>query len=86
MTLQELRNRIDVVDAQLVVLFLQRLEISEAIGSYKKDNNLPVLDEKRQTEKLTELCAQASAKNEAAVRRLFEELIAISRARQEGKL
>lgn len=86
MTLEELREQIDMIDAQLLQLFLQRQSVSEAIGGYKKEHGLPVLDEERQEEKLAQLCKLAEPQDETAVRCLFAELMRLSRARQEGKL
>lgn len=84
MTLEELRAQIDTVDAELLQLFLQRLAVSEQIGDYKKENGLPVLDAQRQERKLDELCKLTPERDREAVCRLFSELMAISRARQEG--
>ena len=86
MSLEELRGQIDETDAQLLELFLRRMSVSEAIGSYKKEHGLPILDEAREAEKLEKLCKLAESKDKAAVRALFEELMRLSRARQEGTL
>ena len=41
--LEEYRRRIDAIDAQLVQLFLRRLEVTWMVGEYMKANGLPVL-------------------------------------------
>lgn len=86
MTLTELRKQIDAVDAEILRLFETRQKLSEAIGDCKREAGMPVLDTQRQAEKLAELCAQAAPENKAAAERLFSELMALSRARQEGLL
>lgn len=86
MKLKELRKQIDAVDDEILRLFETRQEISEAIGICKQEKGLPVLDEKRQAEKLAELCEKAAPENRAAAEQLFTELMALSRARQEGLL
>lgn len=86
MNLETLRQQIDTVDEQILTLFRQRMRICEQIGIYKNKNGLPVLDEARQTAKLNTLCAQAGEADREAVKRLFETVMAISRARQEGIL
>lgn len=86
MSLEELRGQIDETDAQLLELFLRRMSVSEAIGGYKKEHGLPVLDEAREAEKLNRLCKLVGDGDKAAVRALFEELMRLSRARQEGIL
>ncbi|MGN0444420.1 MAG: bifunctional chorismate mutase/prephenate dehydratase [Acutalibacteraceae bacterium] len=46
------REHIDRIDAEIVKLFTERMEVSAQIAQYKKDNNLPVLDKKREREKM----------------------------------
>ena len=86
MTLEELRTKIDAVDAAILPLFIERLRISESIGAYKKENGLPVRDVAREQEKLDELCKLVGAEDQQAIRRLFSALMEVSRQRQEGML
>lgn len=86
MKLKELRKQIDAVDDEILRLFETRQEISEAIGVCKQEEGLPALDEQRQAEKLAELCEKAAPENRVAAEQLFTELMALSRARQEGLL
>ena len=55
MELKEYREQIDRIDAELVRLFQERMKVSAAIGQYKKENGLPVLDRSREREKLSAL-------------------------------
>ena len=48
--LEEYRRRIDAIDAELVQLFLRRMEVTWKVGEYKKANGLPVLDSGREKE------------------------------------
>jgi monofunctional chorismate mutase len=48
MNLDEMRNQIDQIDLQMQELFKKRMAISKAIGQYKKDHHLPVLDSNRE--------------------------------------
>ena len=50
MELNELRNQIDQIDKEMAVLFEKRMKIVKQIGEYKKENNLPILDKKREEE------------------------------------
>ena len=43
-----MRKNIDAVDAQLVQLLAQRLNISREIAEYKKQNDIPPKDKKRE--------------------------------------
>ncbi len=50
--LQNLRNEIDNIDKDIVKLIEKRMKISYEIGQYKKENNIPIFDEKREKEVL----------------------------------
>ena len=52
MTLEELRARIDGIDAELIRLFSQRMDAAAEIAAYKKEHGLPVLDARRERDKL----------------------------------
>lgn len=55
MELSEYRARIDVIDDEMVRLFAERMEVAAGIAAYKKENNLPVLDMRREKEKLLQI-------------------------------
>jgi len=46
--LKEYRKNIDRIDKQIIGLLKKRFEISKKIGEYKKQNNLPVKNKKRE--------------------------------------
>ena len=46
--LELLRKKIDEIDTKLCELFENRMEIAKAIGQYKKEHNLDVLDVSRE--------------------------------------
>ena len=48
MELSELRARIDIVNDEILKLFLERMDLVEQIGDYKKAHGLPTLDRKRE--------------------------------------
>lgn len=50
LNLQELREKINNIDKELVVLLEQRFQCVMEIGMYKKENLIPVLDSKRESE------------------------------------
>lgn len=50
MELKDLRNEIDKIDQELVCLIEKRMEIVKKIGKYKKEKNLPILDQNREEE------------------------------------
>ncbi len=55
MELSEYRARIDAIDDEMVRLFAERMEVAAGIAAYKKENNLPVLDMRREKEKLLQI-------------------------------
>ena len=84
--LEEYRRRIDAIDAQLVQLFLRRMEVTRKVGEYKKANGLPVLDSGREKQVIaakTALTGDPARKADVAA--LYESIMAISR-RQQRKL
>lgn len=46
--LEQFREKIDEIDKKLVELFEQRMETVLKVGAYKRQNNLPILDEGRE--------------------------------------
>ncbi len=46
--LENARNTINEVDEELILLFKKRMEASKIIATYKKENNIPILDEERE--------------------------------------
>lgn len=46
--MDNLRDNINSIDNEILNLLKKRMEISKQIGKYKKDNNLPIFDSKRE--------------------------------------
>lgn len=46
--INELRDKIDKIDAQLIELFEERMNISQEIAEYKEENGLAIYDEDRE--------------------------------------
>lgn len=55
MDLNEYREKIDRIDDEMVRLFVERMEVAAGIAAYKKENSLPVLDLRREREKLLKI-------------------------------
>ena len=83
MGLQEYRQQLDEIDAQVVQLIEKRMAISQLVAEDKIKSGKRVLDKKREQEKLTTLSNMASTDfNRRAVHELYEQIMAISRKRQ----
>lgn len=48
MDLEQLRDGINKLDCQLMELLDQRFELVKQVGAYKKENQLPIVDNDRQ--------------------------------------
>lgn len=48
--LDEARIIINKVDEEMISLFKERMKAAKMVASYKKENNLPILDQKREDE------------------------------------
>lgn len=84
--LEEYRQDIDKVDAQLVQLFLQRMELTGRVGAYKKVHGIPVLDAQRERELLERRVAQVDdPARKSDLAQLYQSILAISR-RDQRKL
>jgi chorismate mutase-like protein len=53
--LDEYRKQIDAIDKELVALLGKRMTIVGKIGMLKKDQGLPIIDKKREREKITQI-------------------------------
>lgn len=62
-TLKSLRNQVDQIDEQIIALFGQRFLLVKKIGEYKKNNNIPVQNKKREGDKLQKLIKLGNIKN-----------------------
>ena len=81
--LSTLRDNINEIDNKIVELWAQRMECSLKIAEYKKENNLPLFDEKREKELLDRVSELAGEELNDYCRDLYEKIMEISRNYQE---
>ena len=86
MDLQNLRQQIDETDAELTRLFVRRMETCAEIAAYKRQNGLPVLDSRREEEKLRTLASAVPPAFREEIQALYREIFHLSRAYQERLL
>ena len=60
MSLQEIREQLDDIDAQILALYERRMELCEQVGNDKLKTGKKVYDRKREEEKLAVLSEKAS--------------------------
>lgn len=81
--LNELRDRIDHIDKQLVKLYEERMEICEDVGRYKIETGKQVFDKTREDSKLNAVEEMASSPmNKVGIRELFSHIMSVSRKLQ----
>ena len=84
--LREARSQIDEVDRELVALLARRTELARRAGRAKAELGLPVQDPAREAELLAEREALGTAQglDAAAVRDVFDAIVALSRQAQRA--
>lgn len=83
MDLSELRERLDLIDAQIVELYEQRMDICAQVAEYKIKTGRKVFDRQRETEKLNKVKTLTHNEfNSHGVQELFEQIMSMSRKLQ----
>lgn len=82
MEIEKLRESIDSIDREIVKLINERMKVSADIGSYKKENNLPVFDADRERELLSKIADMADAETSAYMRVIYQTVMETSKAYQ----
>ncbi len=87
MDLQELRQKIDKIDSQLVELYEERMEVSSEIADFKIATGKKVFDREREKEKIQTVKALTHSEfNSIGVEELFSQIMSMSRKLQYTKL
>ena len=81
MELSEIRAKIDAVDDQLLVLFLERMDLAEEVAAYKNEHKLPILNKERERAVLARVTEQSGVRERYAYH-LFSTLFELARSRQ----
>ena len=80
MDISDYRKEIDMIDNELVKLFERRLEVVTKVGEYKKENNLPILNESREVEVINKNVSKlTNMEYEPFAKQFFEDLMRTSR-------
>lgn len=85
--LMELRKQIDEIDAKIVSLYEQRMEVSSKVAEYKISTGKKVFDKEREIAKLESLTSQTHNDfNRHGVEELFQQIMSMSRKLQYQQL
>jgi len=79
---KEIRDRIDKIDDQLNALFRERMETVLDVAKYKKENNIPVLNQGREREIVHRMVSQNPDQLASYTKILFNTLFDVSRSYQ----
>lgn len=83
MDLLELRDKIDVIDSQIVELYEKRMDICRQVAEYKISTGKKVFDKQREMEKLSRVKSLTHNDfNSHGIEELFEQIMSMSRKLQ----
>ena len=79
-----IRDEINQINEKMLELFIRRMELSSQVFSYKKENNLPVLDRKREEEILQKVADNSPHELRSYSLEFFRSLMDLSKDYQEN--
>ena len=85
MSLENIRKEIDKIDAQLVPLLKERMGCSLKVAEIKRQQNLPVLNEKREQE-IIDTVTSAGGEFGSYIASVYREIMGVSREAQQAEL
>ena len=85
MELKDLRNQIDLIDDELVRLFIKRMEISAQVADYKKAHTMPIHVPAREQEILQVIAKKAGPDMASYACELYYTIFELSRNYQNTR-
>ncbi|MBR3588836.1 MAG: chorismate mutase [Clostridia bacterium] len=86
MNIEELRNKIDIIDTELVKLFQERMKTASQIADYKKENGLPVFDAERERKVIGKVTSNVSEEIVPYAETLYNTIFDLSRSYQKKRM
>ena len=83
MDLQQIREEIDAIDDELIILLEKRMDMAVKVAEYKKENNIPIYNPTREQEVLDRLAKKVGADRLEAITKIYSLLFLLSRTEQE---
>lgn len=84
LSLDEIREKIDAIDKQLVELFCNRMGVAAQVAEYKKQHSLPVLDSNRERQLLAKVASYAGEEFAGYTKVLYTNMFGLSRSYQRS--
>lgn len=83
--LEQCRKEIDKIDKEILSLFEKRMDVAVRVANYKKENNLPIYDEERESKIIRKNVDNLKNRQyDLLARRFFLSIMELSRSLQEG--
>lgn len=82
MDLNNIRTQIDDLDAELVELFLKRMELSKEVAQYKKEHDMPIFVPTREDDVLTHVRALSGSDMALYTSELYFKILELSKQYQ----
>ncbi len=84
--LSVIREKINEIDSQIIKLWKERMDACLSVARYKKENNLPILDSRREAELLNRIGNMAGEELEVYSRVLYDTVMTVSKSYQHSYL
>jgi chorismate mutase / prephenate dehydratase len=85
MSLNDIRNKIDSIDSQVIALLNERADLVHAVGELKKRDNLEIYVPEREEQLLRSVVAKSRGRlPESAIRAIYREIMSASLALEKG--
>ncbi|MBP3391064.1 MAG: bifunctional chorismate mutase/prephenate dehydratase [Clostridia bacterium] len=85
MSLENVRKEIDAIDAELIPLLKKRMLCSLKVAKIKKEQNLPILNEKREQE-IIENVTEKGGEFGSYIASIYREIMGVSKEAQQAEL
>lgn len=83
--IEQCRKEIDEIDKELINLFERRMDVAIRVANCKKENDLPIYDEERESKVIKKNVDNLKNKNyDLLARRFFLSIMELSRSLQES--
>ncbi|MBE6686387.1 MAG: bifunctional chorismate mutase/prephenate dehydratase [Ruminococcaceae bacterium] len=82
MDLKEIRNRIDVIDDEILKLFTERMETVKEVAEYKRAKNLPTLNSQRERDIIARVTDGMDDEMASYTKSLYSTMFEVSRSYQ----
>lgn len=84
--LEAIREKINAIDDEMILLYRERLALCDQVAAYKKSTGKPILDKSREDAVIRRLTDGMDQDTTEAVTGLYRKIFEISRTRQQEKI